>query len=91
MRKLRKNLSEEKNVVYRISCRDCNCTYIGETTQIIEDRRNQHKSCVKTGEEKNGIAVHVLNTKHSINWDNFSFLDSDRNYKSRKAKDSIHI
>ena len=89
--KIKKEPIRRKNVVYRIPCRDCNQTYTGETAQIFEDRRNQHKSCVKTGEEKNGIAVHVMKTKHSIDWDNFSFLDSDRNYKSRKAKESIYI
>ena len=77
--------------MYRIPCRDCNQTYTGETAQIFEDRRNQHKSCVKTGEEKNEIAVHVMKTKHSIDWDNFSFLDSDRNYNSRKVEESIYI
>ena len=28
---------------------------------------------------------------NSVDWDNFSILDSDKNYKSRKAKESIYI
>ena len=35
--------------------------------------------------------MHVKETGHSIDWDSFSILDSDKNYKSRKAKESIYI
>jgi len=89
--KPKKEKIRKKNVVYRIPCADCDQTYTGETAQIFEDRRGQHKACVKSQVENNGIAMHVKDTQHRVDWDNFFFLDSDRYYKSRKAKESIYI
>ena len=87
--KIKKDTIRRENFVHRFPCKDCNQTYTGETSQIFEDRRGQHKSCVKYQDENNGIAVHVKETGHSIDWVNFPILDSDKNYKSRKAKESI--
>lgn len=89
--KIKKDTIRRKNVVYRFPCKECDQTYTGETAQIFEDRRGQHQKCVENQDDKNGMAMHVKDTKHSIDWDNFSIIDSDRNYKSRKAKESIYI
>ena len=89
--KPKKEKIRRKNVVYRIPCADCNQTYTGETAQIFEDRRGQHQACVRAQVENNGIAMHVKETKHKVDWDGFTYLDSDRFYKSRKAKESIYI
>ena len=65
-------------------------TYTGETAQIFEDRRGQHQACVRTQVVNNGIAMHVKEIKHKVDWDGFTYyLDSERIYKSRKAKESI--
>ena len=35
--------------------------------------------------------MHVKETKQRVDWDGFTYLDSDRLYKSGKAKESIYI
>lgn len=34
---------KKSNVVYQISCLDCNKTYIGETSRNLETRINEHR------------------------------------------------
>ena len=63
-----KTLMEKRNVVYEVPCRDCQLTYIGETKRTMKKRMTEHKYAVKTGDPKNGIAVHVQKTQHSIDW-----------------------
>ena len=45
----------------------------------------------RTQVENNGISIHFKETMHRVNWDGFTHLDSDRVYKSGKAKESIYI
>lgn len=49
----------KKEVVYQIPCQDCDSVYIGETGRSLGKRRGEHKYAVKTGDWKNGVAVHA--------------------------------
>ena len=46
---------------------------------------------MKNQDERTGIAMHVKETGHSIDWDIFPILDSDRNHMRVKAKGSVSI
>ena len=52
-------MEKKRNVVYEVPCRDCQLTYIGETRRMMKKRMTEHKYAVKTGDPRNGIAVHV--------------------------------
>ena len=71
-------MEKKRNVVYDVPCRDCQLTYIGQTTRrTMKKRMTEHKYDVKTGDPKNGIAVHVQKTQHSIEWGAARPLPSD--------------
>ena len=38
-----------------------------------------------------GVANHVLNTSHSIDWDNLTILDNESNRLARETKESIWL
>ena len=59
---------KKKAEVYTIPCHNCNTNYVGETGRTLQKRIEEHKSAVRRGDEKNGIAVHVKKTQHDINW-----------------------
>ena len=71
-------MDRKRNVVYDVPCRDCQLAYIGQTTRrTMKKRMTEHKYDVKTGDPKNGIAVHVQKTQHSIDWGAARPLPSD--------------
>ena len=57
--KVKTPMAKKRNVVYKVSCRDCQLMYIGETKRPMKKGVAEHRYAVKTGDPKNGIAVHV--------------------------------
>ena len=77
---LRKTLSNPKdkiekgkqnNIVYKISCGDCNAVYIGESKRSFDQRSKEHVRAVKNGDvNKNEIADHSWKLDHKFDWEN---------------------
>ena len=87
-----KTLTQKKrNVVYEVPCHYCQLTYIGETRRTMKKRMTEHKYAVKTGDTKNGIAVHVQRTQHSIDWGAARVLTTAIRYWNRRTMAAIHI
>ena len=52
---------KRKGVVYSIECNDCECVYVGETGQILEDRCKEHERHTRLfAAEKSAVADHAL-------------------------------
>ena len=60
--------------------------YLGETQQWFPSRKYQHEYAVKNNSKTNGIAQHVMETNHEIDWENRKFLDSESHWRRRKIK-----
>ena len=83
---------DRKNVIYKGKCKTCGKEYIGETSQWLETRKQQHKQCCRAKDEKNGFAHHLKQyPDHEIDWENFEVIDSARNWKERKMKEAVYI
>ena len=82
---------EERNVVYKIPCRDCKLSYIGETSQWYDERESQHRRCIQNQDENNGILRHIRDTGHDIAWENVQFRDFDQRTPCGKMKESFLI
>jgi len=78
-------------VVYSISCRDCEKKYIGETSQNLKKRIKQHMYDVDSNKTNTGLANHVLNEKHKINFENVEIIDTQTNTSKRRTLEAIHI
>lgn len=48
--------AKKKGVVYEVSCKDCECEYIGETWRTLQKCLSKHRTAVKKHNKKNGIA-----------------------------------
>jgi len=59
---------KKKEVVYEVPCMDCDSKYIGETGRNLQKRLMEHKAAVRNGDRKNGIAVHLQDHDHRVNW-----------------------
>ena len=64
----------KKGVIYEILCKDCSKVYMGETGRTLKKRMQEHKYAVRRFNRRNGIAVHVEQEDHRIDWDNARIL-----------------
>ena len=55
--------------VYRIPCKLCNKSYVGQTGKELNIRIKQHKYSIKTGQESNALFIHLRDFNHPIDWD----------------------
>ena len=81
----------QKEVVYEVPCKDCGLKYIGETRRNLKTRMTEHKGAVRRGDERNGIAVHVYQLQHRINWESARVQMSGRGYWNRRTLEAIQI
>ena len=78
-------------VVYQYEC-ICRKVYIGETGRSIKTRESEHKRAIRNGEDNHsGISKHVLETGHSIKWEEVKILAYETNWRKRKIKEGIFI
>lgn len=91
--KLHKDLTtplHENNIIYKICCRDCNASYVGQTKRQLKTRLNEHIKNIKSS-NLSVVSQHIIEHNHSFNWDNATILDRENNYFKRLISESIHI
>jgi hypothetical protein len=59
---------------------------VGETGRTLKKRISEHKQAVNRGDRKNGIAVHVIDKGHTINWE-----EAIVRYWRRRVQEAIKI
>ena len=93
--------------MYQIPCKDCPQIYTGETGRRFGVREKEHKSDVKTLEDKqytrsrkkqsqtevhpSAITDHVAKDNHTIDWDKVKFPARDSDWTTRGVKESVEI
>ena len=61
--------TEKNNAVYKINCKNCSCSYIGETSKKVGDRLNkEHKRNITTACEQSQIFQHIRDSGHTFNF-----------------------
>ena len=78
--------------IYRIPCADCGASYIGESGRPLSTRLKEHKKAVaELSKHHSGVAEHVVDTGHEIDWEAVSILDKEPWQQQRKILEAIHI
>jgi len=79
-------------VVYRITCQNCDASYIGQTKRKLRTRTKEHNSDIR---KKNGspsvITEHRLNLNYDFEWDSIKLIDNERSYHKRLISEMVHI
>ena len=82
---------EQKNVIYKINCKECNMCYIGQTSRSLKGRITSHKSDCKRGILNCALAEHSIKHDHKIDWDGSEILDKASSYYKRTFLEMVHI
>jgi len=84
--------NSKKNVVYKISCEDCDATYVGQTKRKLKTRITEHHKQINNKASKmTVIAEHGLSHNHNFDWSNVEIMDNERYYWKRIISEMIHI
>ncbi|XP_044754438.1 uncharacterized protein LOC123313564 [Coccinella septempunctata] len=89
------------NVIYKICCKDCQSTYVGQTGRYLKDRISEHERdslnilnpLKKKKDNNTALAEHVSNTLHSFdfNIDSIKILGHQKILKKRLLHEMISI
>jgi len=86
------HILSKNNVVYKISCNDCDASYVGQTKRQLKTRLKEHKHNLKQDCSKHSvISEHIVKYNHFFDWDNTKIIDRDSNYYKRIVSQMIHI
>lgn len=82
---------QQSCVVYKISCHDCEVTYIGQTKRQLKTRVREHRSDInKRSGSISVISDHRLNN-HDFDWRNVKILDKEQSCNKRLISEMLHI
>ena len=76
--------------VYKISCEDCEATYVGETERLLKARFGEHRRPSSTTSEVSRH-IHSDNPNHSITLENTKILSVQHKWFESGVKEDIHI
>ncbi|EZA55670.1 hypothetical protein X777_04179 [Ooceraea biroi] len=80
------------NVVYKISCGDCDGSYVGQTKRRLSTRIKVHKNDInKKSGSPSVISAQKLDFGHEFEWDEVQILDEEKSYKKRLISEMVNI
>ena len=62
-------------VVYKISCKDCEKVYIGQTPRALRSRTREHKRAIFTGDKNSLLAQHCMQNNHEFDFHDVKIID----------------
>jgi len=86
------DIMSHRGVVYKISCHDCDASYVGQTKRQLRTRIKEHISDIrKKNDSPSVISEHRLNLNHDFDWQNVRIIDNERSYHKRIISEMVHI
>ena len=79
------------NIIYQISCLDCNGKYIEQTKQYLNKRIYGHKYSLTSNSESTALSKHSKDLNHQFDFNNVKILDFEEHYNKRLLKEMINI
>jgi len=77
-------------MLYKISCHDCDATYVGQTKRQLNTRVKEHANNIKLDSSKHlVISEHIINNQHLFEWEKVKILDFKHNFHKRIVSEMI--
>ena len=77
--------------VYKIPCKDCEKSYIGETGRCLQKRITEHKKDIVMQKSESGVAEHVREFDHFFDFKNAKIVYPSKNIAKRHIVESTLI
>jgi len=85
----KENMTE---VVYKIDCKDCEATYIGQTKRHVNTRIKEHRNNIKLhSSNQSVVSKHRSDHLHDFNWTAFDILHHEKYTKKREIAEMFYI
>lgn len=81
----------QSGLVYRVNCKDCTGTYIGQTRQYFGTRIKQHQSDCMKQSNTTALAQHAMSEGHQFDFDDAKILTRENNWFKRNFKEMLFI
>ena len=65
------------NPIYKIDCKDCDASYVGQTSRCLKTRISKHRNHINRNTiQYSVITQHRMDLFYEFNWDNVHILDA---------------
>jgi len=84
--------TSKSNVVYKISCNNCDASYVGQTGRQLKIRITEHRNHIRHNTSvRSVITEHRLQYDHDFQWDNITILNEEPYYRKRLISEMLNI
>ncbi|KYN28478.1 hypothetical protein ALC57_02090 [Trachymyrmex cornetzi] len=81
-----------QNIVYKISCKNCDASYVGQTKRKLSTRLKEHQSDIRNNTGSPSVITdHRVTFDHNFKWDEAKILDNEASYGKRLVSEMIYI
>lgn len=76
------------SVVYRISCKDCHCNYVGEAAKRLQTRVHDHGLAVRHHEQHSQVWMHIAENDYTFDFVGAKVIAQDSTKGGRLLKEA---
>jgi uncharacterized protein (UPF0335 family) len=69
---------ENRNIVYRVDCTECDSSYIGQSSRRLSTRLSEHQTDVRKQLPKTALAKHTLEKNHQFDFRDVKLLAKNK-------------
>ena len=71
--------------MHKIKCKDCDCVYVGRTSQSLKTRLKEHAKAIATLDKIFLLAKHHMLHNYQIDLESFTIVEARHSVRHRKA------
>ena len=75
-------------MVYKISCNNCDASYVGQTGKQLKTRITEHRNHIRYNTFVHSV---IIEHDHDFQWDKVKILDEERCYRKRLISEMFNI
>jgi hypothetical protein len=78
---------DHTNLIYNIPCSECDLSYVGQTSQYLKKRIDQHKKST----QRTAVFIHKEEENHTLDFDSVEILQREPQKRKREFLEMLHI